>query len=490
MNRYTYQKEKLPRPIIDGHEEFIALYDKAWELAFENIDYVSEKGWKDILTCMPGVGITWQWDSCIMTFITNYANGTLSALNNLDNLYLLQRKSDGFMSMAYRLDDGSPAYGERINPPLMAFAEWEHYLVSGDSSRFERVLEPLERCYRFIENNRRRESCDLYYFEDAGSSGMDNSPVSGYLAPHLDGSDTCFVDLACQQALSALYLSFICDKLSLSEKSAFYRREHARICALINELHYSEKAGWYFNFFARDRKELRVKLINAKTAAAFWTLLAGVAKGERLSAVVSHMMNADEFYTKIPFASLSKDDLNYDSTGGYWLGGVWAPTNFCAIRGLAQNGYHEYAREASIKYLRGMCEVAGNKDYGSIWECYAPEDYAPGTTESHKLCRKNFVGWSGIAPITLLIENIIGLRFNAHENTVTFSLNEPTRCGLENMVFNANRISIVCEEYNALTGKAVIRTSAEKPFTLKIVTSSLAQPLVLEVLKGDSVFKI
>jgi hypothetical protein len=153
-NRYIYNKESLPRPILEGHEDFINLYYQAWELAFKNVEYIEKDGWKDILTCMPGVGIMWQWDSCIMTFITNYSNGTLSALNNLDNLYMLRRKNDGFMAMAYNLDDGKPTYGERINPPLMAWAEWEHYLISGDSSRFERVLPALEGIFDFIEKNR------------------------------------------------------------------------------------------------------------------------------------------------------------------------------------------------------------------------------------------------------------------------------------------------------------------------------------------------
>ena len=488
-NRYIFKKDKLPRPIIEGRDEFIKLYYNAWELAFKNIEYIDRDGWKDILTCMPGVGIMWQWDSCVMTFITNYSNGTLSAFNNLDNLYMLRRE-DGFMSMAYNLDDGMPTYGERINPPLMAWAEWEHYLISGDCSRFEKALPALEGIYNFIEKNRKRESCGLYYFEDTGSSGMDNSPVSGYGAKHLDGSDTCFVDLSCQQALSALCISKICDKLSLNDKATFYKNEHSRICNLINKYHYSERVGWYFNFFARNWSDERVKFINSKTAAGFWPLVAEVANGERLRSVVSHMMNENEFYTKIPFATLSKDDPNYDSNGGYWLGGVWAPTNLCAIKGLSKNGYKEFAREASIKYLEGMCKVSDDSAFGSIWEAYAPDFYRPATTEYNTLSRAEFVGWSGIAPITLLIENIIGLEFNAQENLVTFNLNERGKCGIENMIFNSNNISVVCTEYVPFKDKTIIEVEAEKPFKFKVVTKYLWYPKEFDIPQGKSVLKI
>lgn len=132
--------------------------------------------------------------------------------------------------------------------------------------------------------------------------------------------DVCHVDLACQQALSALHLAKICAVLGLQDKVSFYEAEQVRICQPINERYWSERAGWYFDFFQRDGKQAKIKYINAKTAAAFWTLLCGVATNGRKEAVIGHMFNEEKFYTKVPFATLSKDDPNYDSTGGYWLG--------------------------------------------------------------------------------------------------------------------------------------------------------------------------
>ena len=353
--------------------------------------------------------------------------------------------------MAYSIDTDLPAYGERINPPIYAWAEWEHYLVCGDSSRFEKVLPAIEGLYHFIENNRTR-SCGLYYFEDTGSSGMDNSPRSGYHAKNLDGSDVCFVDLACQQSLSALCMSKMFAVLGNVEKSDFYKKENERINALINQYHYSEKTGFYYDFFARARADLRVKLINTKTAAAFWTLLCGAATGERTKNVVSHMMSPDEFYTHTPFASLSKDDLNYDATGGYWLGSAWHPTNFVAIQGLYKCGYKKEAREASVRFLEVMEKTGG------IWECYNPEENKPALCENGSIVRPNFVGWGGLFPITVLIENIIGLHFNAQDKSVTFDINDE-KCGIENMMFCGKSISIVYEK-----GKITISTEME--FTL------------------------
>ncbi len=451
MEKFSYNKQNLPTPIYN--DKFTALYDYAWQIAFNNIDYVQKDGWKPILTCMPGVGTTWQWDSCFLTFFTNYSNGTLSALSNLDNFYRLQRE-DGYISMAYRIETDTEAFGERINPPLYAWVEWEYYLVSGDSSRFERILPAIEGLYSFIENNRTR-NCGLYYFEDTGSSGMDNSPRCGYTAYDLKGSDVCFIDLACQQSLSALCISKMFGVLNNPEKSAFYKKENERINELINSYHYCEKTGFYYDFFARNSKSLRVKFINTKTAAAFWTLLCGAATGERLERVVAHMMSPDEFYTPTPFASLSKDDLNYDQNGGYWLGSAWHPTNFVAVRGLYQNGYKKEARETAEKFLDVIEKTGG------IWECYNPEQNAPAKREDGSTVRKNFVGWGGLFPITVLIENIIGLHFDAQNKTVTFDLYEETKHGVENIEFCGSPVSIVYENK-----KVYIKTEVE--FTLVI----------------------
>ena len=454
MKRNKYNKPSLPKPIYDDSDEFLSLYHYAWQTAFKNIDYVEKDSWKPILTCMPGVGITWQWDSCFLTLFTNYSNDMLTAFDNLDNFYRLRRQSDGYISMAYRIKDDLPAYGERINPPLYAWVEWEHYLISGDSSRFCKVLDAIEGLYNFIENHRTR-SCGLYYFEDTGSSGMDNSPRSGYVSKKLDGSDVCFIDLACQQSLSALCMSKMYAVLQNTKKSDFYKNESDRINALINKYHYCEKTGFYYDFFARDKADLRVKLINTKTSAAFWTLLCGAATGERLKRVVEHIMSPDEFYTPTPFASLSKDDLNYDATGGYWLGAAWHPTNFVAVRGLYQNGYKKEAREASEKFLNVIAEAGG------IWECYSPEQNRAATREDGSTVRPDFVGWGGLFPITVFIENIIGLHFDAHNKTVTFDICTDKKHGIENMSFCGKKISIVYENKK-------IYVETEMAFTLVV----------------------
>ena len=483
MKKYVYKKNALPHVVLSEHAALTALFDYAFETAFRKVDYIEKTGWKPQLTCYPGIGVIWQWDSCFMTFITNYANGTLDAFNNLDNLYRLQRESDGYISMAYTVESEKEAYDTgRINPPLYAWAEWQHYVITGDRSRFAAVAPKIAALYTYIENHHRR-ACGLYWFDDPGSSGMDTSPRGEYPSTHLDGSGVCFVDLACQQALTADRLSKMYAVLGDSEKAAFYAAENARICALINRYHWDEKTGFYYDFFARENAEKRPKLINTKTVAVAWTLLCGAATGERFSRVLQHFLNEDEFYTRIPFASLSRDDLNYDPTGGYWLGSSWHPTNFVLLCAMYQNGYVKEARAAALQILHGMQAVYENADFGGIWEAYSPEEYKPATLENGGLCQPEFVGWGGLMPITALIEIVVGINCNAPQNAITFRLLSKGDSGVENLHLGGQTLSVCCRGYDAETESGTLCVRAEKPFSLTVETQS-GKTATLQVAPG------
>jgi len=389
-------------------------------------------------------------------------------LNNLDNLYRLQRE-DGYQSMAYRIETEQPAFGERINPPLFAWAEWEHYLVTGDASRFEKVMPRLIRLYDWIRENRTRVS-GLYWFEDTGSSGMDNAPRSGYASSGLNGSDICFVDLACQQALSARCISKMADCLNRQDVAEDFTRRHRELARLINARHWSDRSGFYFDVFGRDCSELRHNFLNHKTVAGFWPILSDVADRQQIQRLKDHLLNPDEFWSIHPVPSLSRDDPNYESHGGYWLGGVWAPTNYMVVRGLEQRGEPELAYEIAVRHLRAMVDVWRNPDFASIWEAYAPDFMRPANWEGGDLVRSNFVGWSGLGPIAMLIENIFGMDFDAPRNRIKWQIRVGGDHGISNLRFNTHTVSLRCQDQDRAAGrvKILIETSGPVDVVLSV----------------------
>ncbi|MDO5427127.1 MAG: trehalase family glycosidase [Coriobacteriia bacterium] len=91
--------------------------------------------------------------------------------------------------------------------------------------------------------------------------------------------------------------------------------------------------------------------------AGFWPLLAGICNEHQADALNSRLFDPNKFWTDIPFATLSKSDNRFSRQGYYWLGGVWAPTNYMVIKGLEKYGFIENSRLASEKYLDALVEV-------------------------------------------------------------------------------------------------------------------------------------
>jgi glycogen debranching enzyme len=467
LSKFGNDAEQFPEITCEEHPDWIDLCDQALKYGLENLERPQRPGWLPQLSCMPGEGKVWQWDSCFMSFFARYSGGVLPGMNNLDNLYRLQRE-DGFLAMSYLMETEEPAYGERINPPLLAWAEWDYYTATGDDSRFERVLPKLLALHRWIERHRTREN-GLYWFEDTGSSGMDNSPRSGYYARNLDGSDVSFVDLACQQALAARCIASIAAHLGDTPLSLEMQGEHRRIAKLVNRYHWCDRHGFYYDTFSAlpGRKP---NFLNTKTAAAFWPLITGVADAMQAAALAEKLIDPNEFGTDHPVPTLSRSDANYNPLGGYWLGAVWAPVNYMVVRGLEACGFTALAQEITAKHLNAMVAVLNNPEYGSIWEAYSPEGLRPSSKyDLGSIVRNRFVGWSGLGPLAMLLETSLGVRLNASTGSIRWDIRMQGAHGVKRLKFCGGHVSLFSD------GRHSVSVDAEKPFSLEISVASSTQ---------------
>ena len=416
----------------EKYASFASLFPVLIDMAEKNIEWSANPDFPyPLMGCMPGLQVEklWQWDSCFMSLYSDFSSGRVNGFNNLDFLYRCQRE-DGYICMTYSVKDMQPVFDGRINPPLFAYVEYEHYRRTGDSSRFAHVYPHLTRYYAWIETNRRRPN-GLYFFEDSGSSGMDNSPRSGYAAEALRGSDVCFIDLISQQQLSAQYLSAMARVLGLKEDEAFYAGEADRIAALIHEKHWNGKTGFYYDVFHGT-----CNCLANKTIAAFWPMLCGITSPEQTDALLQHLLNPAEFNTPHPFASLSADDPNYDPLGNYWCGSVWCPTNYMVIKGLRRIGRVDLAKKYALRHLQMVCDIYHSADYPDIWECYSPEKKRPANRKDEPCVRSNFAGWSGLPGTALFIEEILGIQLDAPSRKVVWYLDTDDRCRIGAFSFN------------------------------------------------------
>ena len=98
---------------------------------------------------------------------------------------------------------------------------------------------------------------------------------------------------------------------------------------------------------------------------------------------------------------------------------MWAPTNALVTCGLEKHGFHKLAKDIAINHLDVIAKVY--EQTGTIWENYPPDEISSGDADN-----KDFVGWSGLAPILYLIQYAAGLSLdrNETETTVRWEISE------------------------------------------------------------------
>lgn len=445
--------DELPRPLIPGKEHLVELYYFAWQLAKEHVshknglasEYYMDEAFED--------DKIWQWDTCFMALFCRHAHDLFPGIESFDNFYAAQR-DDGYISMSHFLETGEDSYPlpcGRINPPLLSWVEWEYYLATGDSKRFQKALRHLLKYDGWIEKNRKRED-GSYWFADCGCSGMDNSPRTP--RTNHGGAETSFVDLASQQALSALHISKMASTTQQNDIAEKYRLIYLDRAKYVNERLWNERHSIYYD------RHTDGNFVNCQTAASFWPMLSEIATESHANALLDHLENPNEFNRPNSVPTLSFDECNYRDDGGYWLGGVWAPTNYMIVRGLMKYKKHRAAKKIAEKYLDTLHRVWKNYEPHTLWECYSPENDRPALNERGELCRKDFVGWTGLGPISMLIETIIGIEVDCPNNRIVWTSDILEEHGIDNLRFGSHKISLRAGKRSAVNEMPKIQIDA------------------------------
>lgn len=467
----------LPRPIFAENKGYASLYRAAWDFAREKISKGNVKnGFTHAYMDEGFNNHIYQWDTCFMMFFGIYGGAEFPAMNSIDNFYHKQH-ANGYICRVQNEDTGGDYAPKQrdphVNPPLYAWVEYRYYRVSGDDSRLLRAIHHNHRYFTWLKRNIR--TAEGYYFTSNLGSGMDNSPR--------EGQAHGWVDITSQMALSAWYMVRLARAAGLKDMVGRYQTEFRELKRLINARMWDKQAGLYFDV------KVDGSLHRKKTIASFWPLLARVATPSRSVRLVQQLKNPATFHTPHLFPTLARSEAEYDPKGYYWRGSVWAPTTFMVIKGLQAQGYEDFARSAARNHLDNMLAVyrdftpARRKlPYGhanipfpeeldgtkQIWECYSPEKEEPATRwDNFYYVRPKFVGWSGVGPITLLIENVIGIRPDAPRRRIQWRVSSERRHGLQGLSFLGGTVDLVMEEIR--NGIPQVRARSDVAFTLEIL---------------------
>lgn len=184
LPEYEETRHLLPKVVFDSRPELVELYDQTWRMVFNKL--MSPHPGSPFVSNWIDEGLSpqiFQWDTNFAIMFGRYADHIFPFIESHDNFYVLQHE-DGMICRVINEHDGTDHYwglgvenARAINPPLYSWVEWENYLVTGDKSRFDKIIPVLEKYGEYIEKHRRgHDTPHRLYWNNGQASGMDNTP--------------------------------------------------------------------------------------------------------------------------------------------------------------------------------------------------------------------------------------------------------------------------------------------------------------------------
>lgn len=522
---YEEIRSQLPTPVTDADPEYVEVYEKTWQILLANNLLEPDEDSPLVRTYVDAgfdPAIMFQWDTLFSLRYALYGQGAFDMIGSLDNWYALQSPT-GEIRRAYDTSTGEVhpwATGPNgVNPPLFAWLELTNYQMTGDIERVERVLPALRAYAEWVSIQQWSQNTPHQLFWNNGNgNGMDNLPTQ--LEQSGDGASNPVgnVDISSQVVLMRTSLAELETAVGNDTRAALDRAWAADLADRIREFGWNEADGRFYDVDALGDQW------KVDSLAGFWPLVADIATEEQSARLLSALKDPSEYWTDIVFPTLAKSDERYDPKGHYWLGGVWAPTTFSIIKGIEAADDTEFAVEASTRYLDGIVDVFEYS--GTPWEMYAPEAQpaswirhsctggksderipvvapgaeladgryiAPGTDEfgsepnseggSDCISKPDFAGWTGLAPIALLIENVIGIEADVPNATISWDLSRTDRNGIEGLSLGeGGTLSMIAEARTSSTSETTICFEGElsRPFVVAVRFGETVIPLTLE----------
>ena len=452
--------DELPAPFWDGHQNALNCYWKAWEIAFSNLRKPKQNS--GFITNFIDTAFNknlFMWDSAFIVMFGRYGTRVFDFQKTLNNFYAHQHY-DGYICREIRERDGADTMMKydvcSTGPNILPWAEWEYFLNFGDEERLLNVFYPLLAYYQWFRTYRSWQNGT--YFSSGWGCGMDNQPRLPNKRDNMEWSHghMSWIDITFQQILAGSLLIKMAERLGKQNKVEDLKIEVNRLKNYVNEKMWDENSCYYYDCYKDG------KLSTVKTIGAYWALLAEAVPQERLAAFIDHLRNVREFNRPHRIPSLSADHELYHPKGLYWLGGVWPSTNYMVLRGLNYVGEDELAHEIAINHLNNVIEVFNETE--TLWENYAPEIPSPGQP-----AKDDFVGWTGLVPISVLIENVLGIRPNTPENELIWDIRLLERHGIQKYPFGREcEVDLECDARDSFDEEPTIKVKSSKPIILVV----------------------
>jgi hypothetical protein len=290
---------------------------------------------------------------------------------------------------------------DALNHPILGYAEYYHYLHTGDIHRLNMVHDAIYHHYLALWDHLRHSS--FLFVTDWAS--LDNSTRNEKLFLGIDISSEMVL-----QARNLIDIYGIIGEIKYQSRVEKLKNDINLVTRAIQDHMWDHQTKFFYDL-DQDMKQIPIK-----TIAGFWPLLAGICTEEQALSLSSWLMDPNTFNRMNVVPSLAADEPGFDPRGGYWRGGVWASTNLMVTDGLERYNQRHLAKKIALKYLLGISKVF--QDTQTLWELYPPDELTKGDSD-----HRDFVGWTGIGPVLYFIQYYLGFRANSTTRTLYWDVN-------------------------------------------------------------------
>ncbi|HSH05528.1 MAG TPA: trehalase family glycosidase [Anaerolineae bacterium] len=447
-------RSDLPRPVFPQEPFWVEMYWRAWELAWKNLRQPTklETGLVANYIDTGSPDFMFLWDSVFMSQFGLYGRRQFDFMGTLDNFYARQH-DDGYICRQIYTETGddyfSPFDPNGTGPNILAWGEWRHFRLTGDKRRLQSVFWPLLGYQRWCRAHRTWPSG--LYWATGMSSGMDNQtrvPDSEHYHQHWT-----WIDASAQALITCRILSQMATLLEEEEIAQEMAAHQAFLSREIYDQLWDDSAQFYKDADPQGR------FSPVKSVGAYWALLGpDLTPENRLTALVTHLRDENGFRRLHQVPSQAADSTGYDGeAGSLWRGGVWPSANFMLLKGLRTVGKIKLAHEIAVNHLEQVGKVFAHTD--TFWNYYAADAVRQGQGAI-----PDYVGWTGLTPISVFLEEVIGLNVDWPLRRVSWDRHYDGYYGVE-------KYPLGKEDYADFFGddeKLTITTTA--PFTLVVTT--------------------
>jgi len=444
---------RIPAPVFESEPGYVDLYWKAWELAGEHIREDDGMPQSPFMHSGRDPSKISLWESCFTALFTKYAPNLFPGIQTLDNFY----------AMIHDGEEGSLPVEHPDNPPILAWAEWEHFKMTGDTARLKwlvRENEYLQKHFQYFHDlHAVWDEWQRTYGWTAEASGMINTPrLRSMPVNHseiceggghawtceeppepewTDGTNFRWADATMQQCLSALCISRIAGAIGATALETEYEAKHAEWVDAMNSGNYK--------FNGPDYWDTRGALVNGggtspvkpRTVDRFWVFLSEAPDSTRGPKLMHTLTLPHILGGPVPFPSVNLADIDADFDGRLWRGSMFPAMAYMGVKAVEKYGSGRRADEYARRIVHHMYRTFVDFQPHTIWEAYSPTRRMPATdTSGVDLVNADYCGWSGVGPISLFIEHVLGFHeIDASNRRVSWRLHWPDKHGIKRLTF-------------------------------------------------------